>query len=289
MTRWDRTTATAAWLVLIAFTALSSLLNARAAAFEPGASTEQILFHAAVPPAMLVAALFAELVALSSVHRPARAVVTFALAAVFGIALAASYIAVLEVTAAWNPNAPGWINAGLAAVPDIVMVMAGVTVLDLRMRRHGIAAAESRAPRPSRLRRLADAATARVEASLTVPVPATAPVPETAGGMFTDPAAEALESGDGRSAEPSADPLRASAGRSAEPSADPALEPFMASAIRLEEARLIRGKTAIDYATILRAVADGWSPTKVKSTYGYAHDTTRAVVEAAGEPALSAV
>jgi hypothetical protein len=288
MTRWDLITVRAAWVLLIVFTALSSYLNARRAGFDIGATNEQLAFHAGIPPVMLVAALFAELAALSSMHRTAKGVVVAGLVLVFGTTLAASYVAVLAVTNAWNPHAPGWLNAALAAVPDIIIVMSGVTVLSLRMRRHGLASANSRTPQLSRLRRLADAATARAEAALTVPLSAAEDDPEIADRTLTDPAAECPDAAGGLSAESSADPRPAGGGpsarRSAEPSADPALEPFIETAIRLEEAKLIRGKTAVDYARILRAVADGWSPTRIKSTYGYSHKTTADVVAAAAQP-----
>lgn len=295
MTRWDRITARAAWAVLLVFTGLSSYLNARAAAFDPAATTEWLAFHAAVPPVMLVAALVAEMAALSSMHRPVKAAVVTVMVAVFGITLSASYVAVLTVTRTWNPHAPAWVNAALAAVPDLIMVMGGVSVLSLRMRRHGLASADSRTPsQKSRLRRLADAATARAEAALTVPVPVAAEALEVADRTLTDPLTECPEAASGASAELSADSRSGGGGpstrRSTEPSVDPALEPFMASAIRLEEAKLIRGKTATDYARILRANGDGWSPTRIKSELRYSHDTTRTVLEAAAaHPHLTAV
>ena len=289
MNRWDRMTAHAGWATLIVFTALSSYLNATATAFDPAATTARVNFHAAVPPVMLVAALVAELVALSSVHRTARAVVVTGLVAVFVWTLAASYVAIWTVVEAWNPTAPAWINAGLAAVPDLVMVMGGVSVLSLRMRRHGTGPAESRAPRPSRLRRLADAATARAEAALAVPQPAADP----SAAPSADVPADVPGDGAGPPASLSAEPPAASAAKprktsakpsakpASKPSSDPALAPFMEAGKRLEQARLVRGKTAVDYARILRATAEGWTPTRIKSEYGYSHGTTKAVLDAA--------
>ncbi|CAM3778678.1 hypothetical protein H7J08_00965 [Mycobacterium frederiksbergense] len=169
MSRWDQATARAGWGMLVGFTALSSYLNARAAQLQGGAAIEAVVFHAAVPCVLLVAGLFAELVALSGVHRAAKAVTVTVLVAVFTVTLIASYIAVLAVVVRWNPHAPGWVNAALAAVPDAAMVMAGTVVLSLRVRRHGVAAAPSPTRPPSRWSRLADGLTARVEAALTVP------------------------------------------------------------------------------------------------------------------------
>ena len=296
MTAWDRATARAAWAVLLTFTALSSYLNARAAAFDPAAATEQLMFHAAIPPVMLTAAAFTEMAALSTMHRAAKAVVVTVMGSVFGITLAASYAAVLNVTRAWNPHAPGWVNMALAAVPDLVMVMAGVTVLSLRMRRHGLAAAPSATPRRSRMRRLADAATARAEAVLAAPV---AVEPETAAGTLPDATADPTTAADAASAgvvaEPSRPTPRSPRRPAAKPSVEPALEPFMETARRLAEANVVRGKTPIDYARILRAKADGWSPTRIKSQLNYSHETTAKVVAAAAAadpepaPTLAAV
>lgn len=281
LTRWDRMTVRAAWAILLAFTALSSYLNARAAKFDPAATIDWVAFHASFPPVMLVAAMFAEMVALSNTHRPAKAFGVTVMTSIFAVTLVASYVAIFQVTRAWNPHAPEWVNAGLAAVPDLVMVMAGVTVLSLRMRRHGLASAESRTPKVSRLRRLADAATARAEAALTVPE---SPLPSasvvavgTLADPLADPSAESPKPVGGPSVKAVTDPQRPSA----KASVDPTLEPFMDSANRLAEARLVRGKTATDYAQILRAVSEGWSKTRIKSQYGYSHDTTQAVVDAA--------
>lgn len=171
MTRWDTITARAGWAMLLVFVALSSYLNARAAQLGGAATTEAIAFHAAIPVVLLLAGLFAETVALApAVHRQARWTAVTALVGIFTVTLIASYIAVLAVITRWNPHAPGWVNAGLAAVPDAAMVMAGTVVLSLRVRRHGVAAAPSRTQAPSRWQRLGDAMVTRAEAALVVPV-----------------------------------------------------------------------------------------------------------------------
>lgn len=170
MTAWDRITARAGWLMLMTFTALSSYLNARRVVLDDGATAELVVFHASIPVVLLVVGVFAELVALSGVHRVAKIVSVTVLVAIFATTLIASYIAVLAVVMRWNPHAPGWVNQALAAVPDGAMVMAGTVVLSLRVRQHGLAPAASRTPAPSRWRRVADAAAARAEAALAVPV-----------------------------------------------------------------------------------------------------------------------
>lgn len=170
MTKWDIITGRFAWAMLVLFTALSAYLNARRAMFDL-AGIEAIVLHAAIPVVLLLAGLFAETVALApAVHRPAKWVVVTALVGIFTVTMIASYLAILAVITAWNPHAPGWVNAGLASVPDAVMLMAGTVVLSLRVRRHGVAAAPSRTRTPSRWQRLADGLTARAEAALAVPV-----------------------------------------------------------------------------------------------------------------------
>ena len=312
MTHWDRLTARAGWLMLMTFTALSSYLNARRVVLDDGATAELVVFHASIPVVLLIVALFAELVALSCVHRAAKVITVTVLIAIFVTTLIASYIAVLAVVARWNPHAPLWVNQALAAVPDLVVVMAGTVVLSLRVRRHGLAAEASRTPAPSRWRRVADAAAARAEAALAVPekpqlaglvegsVEARGWAADTVadplaevGGVSVDPSADLSTEARGESPEPvvdpSADPPAEGSQTSADPSADPGLAPFMEQARRLEAEGLVRGKTAEDYARILAADARGWSPTRIKSEFGVSHTTTRKVLEAAGQPALTVV
>ena len=289
MSNWDRITGRAGWATLIAFTALSSYLNARRAMFGDGATTEQVVFHASIPAVLIVAGMLAELVALSSMHRPAKWVIVTGLFTVFGIVAVASYIAILGVVKEWNAHSPLWVNRGLAAVPDIAMIMAGTCVLSLRMRRHGLAPVASPTSAPKRWSRLADAATDRVTAALSGPATVSSevsPIPE----------AEVVEAVTEPVSVPSPKPRpvapKPSPKRSSKPVEDPALAPFMESAERLVRERVIRGKTAADYAAILRAADEGWSPTRIRRELGVSHDTTKKVLEAAGEqrtPTLTAV
>lgn len=289
MSNLDKLTARAGWLLLMLFTMLSSYLNARAVQLAGPASTELVIFHAAIPAVLLVAGLYAELVALSGVHRAAKWITVTVLSAIFAVTLIASYIAVLAVVTAWNPHAPTWVNAALAAVPDAAMVMAGTVILSLRMRRHGLAPVASPTSAPKRWSRLADAATDRVTAALSGPATVSSevsPIPE----------AEVVEAVTEPVSVPSPKPRpvapKPSPKRSSKPVEDPALAPFMESAERLVRERVIRGKTAADYAAILRAADEGWSPTRIRRELGVSHDTTKKVLEAAGEqrtPTLTAV
>lgn len=265
MTAWDRITGRAGWALLVLFTALSAYLNARAALLEGPAGAGLIAFHAGIPAVLLVAGLFAELVALSGVHRAAKWVTVTVLTSIFAVTMIASYIAVLAVVQRWNPHAPTWVNQALAAVPDAAMLMAGTVVLSLRMRRHGLAPATPQ-PRPrSPWRPVADAAAARAEAALTAPGEGSA----TPSVGVTEGVREPVR--------------RPSPKRAAKPVADPSLEPFMDRARELENQRLVRGKTAADYAKLLHAIDAGWSPTRIKKALGASHGTTAKVAAAAGE------
>ena len=289
MSNLDKLTARAGWLLLMLFTMLSSYLNARAVQLAGPTSTELVIFHAAIPAVLLVAGLYAELVALSGVHRAAKWITVTVLSAIFAVTLIASYIAVLAVVTAWNPHAPTWVNAALAAVPDAAMVMAGTVILSLRMRRHGLAPVASPTSAPKRWSRLADAATDRVAAALSGPATVSAKVSRT-------PEAEVVEAVTEPVNEPSPTPRRTSPAsspkRSSKPVEDSVLAPFMDRARELAEARVIRGKTTVDYARILRAADEGWSPTRIRRELGVSHTTTAKVLEAAGEqrtPTLAAV
>ncbi|MCB9441222.1 MAG: hypothetical protein H6523_13355 [Mycolicibacterium sp.] len=267
------------------FTALSSYLNARMAMLDGVATAEQIAFHAAIPAILLVAGLFAESVAMSSVHRVAKWVTVTGLGAVFAITLVASYVAVFGVVDTWNPHAPRWVNCGLAAVPDIVMIMAGTCVLSLRMKRHGLAPVTSPTRAPKRWSRLADAATDRVTAALSGPAEVSRTHEAEVVEAVTEPVS--VPSPKPRRTSPAPSPKR-----SLKPVEDPVLAPFMESAERLVRERVIRGKTAVDYAAILRAADEGWSPTRIRRELGVSHTTTAKVLEAAGEqrtPVFAAV
>lgn len=202
-----------------------------------------------------------------------------------------------------------------SAILTPLIVDVAIAVASLRVLATDEPAAPSRTRTPSRWRRLADAATARAESAMSIPqvepsaehrggssgtveAPSTEPVADAtgeAGRGVRNPSAEGVaevrESARGRSAKTSGKPRGVSAKGSVKHVADPALEPFMEQAQRLAEAGTVRGKAAADYARILWAVGEGWSPTRIKNKLGYAQGTTAKVIEAAGggRPALTAV
>lgn len=168
--------------------------------------------------------------------------------------------------------------------------------------------APSRTRAPSPWRRLSDAAVARAEAALMVPQSVQVEtVVEVREGVHEAPVRASVEGSakphggvrevvrepvHGGSAKGPAKSRGGSGKGSAEPSVDPALAPFMETAQRLAEGKVVRGKTATDYAAILAAVDRGDTPSRIRTVLGVSHETTAKVVEAAsgeGRPALTVV
>ncbi|GAB5896991.1 hypothetical protein OKHIL_27980 [Mycolicibacterium mageritense] len=285
--RWDTPTGLFAWLMLAAFTALSSVMNVEYARL----TESDVLFHGAIPVVVLVVGFFAELTFLSSSHTWAKRAVLAALLGCFAVVLVASYLGVRYTVNDRNPHAPEWVNNGLAAIPDVVMLAAATVLLSLRARRKGTI---SETAKPSRWAKIGGNLMTRAE-QLTEPKTSVEPSAE---GLrtpletpvsavvepLTDPFAEALETPTTPSVEPSAEefvePLKTPAKPA--PSTEPAAEEpltdellaVMDEAREMEVADLVRGKNAIDYARIIAALDDGWSPTRIKKEHGYSHTTT---------------
>lgn len=267
------------WLVLA--TALTLAGNAVAAVLPSLPPTGVRLAVHLLPPLIALVGLHAltALARAGAIHR-ARKGATAALrdagpvyggavAGVLGIAALAvtlSYAGLIEVARA------GGLSPTLAAVwPLVIDLGIAVSTMALLVLRP-ISAADQRAAR-----RAASAGSRTASAAPSVKR-------ESADRSLADPFTDTLRETEGPSAKTPAEPIEASAKSSANHSVDPDLEPFMDSANHLEEAKLIRGKTAADYARILHAVSAGWSKTRIKSEYGYSHDTTQTVVDAASEP-----
>ncbi|ORV07549.1 hypothetical protein AWC04_03815 [Mycolicibacterium fallax] len=283
---WDAPTKWFAWAVLLAFTALSAYMNAAYAAL----SGSVVWFHAGIPGVVLVLGVFLELTYLSSAHRAAKRIVITGLAACFGTVLVASYLAVLSVTTAWNGAAPAWVNAALAGIPDVVMVLAATMILSLRLRTHATAAKAPKKATESRFKRLADAATARAESALAVPpspqvtavtdvrgrstevltqphgasVEATAEVstddPAGVRGASTSTVADAPVESTKATASTPRTPRRTTA----KPSVDPELVPFMEQAERMVADGIVARKTPQEIAAVIRAIDEGATDNAIK-------------------------
>lgn len=294
--RWDTPTGRAAWLLLVAFTALSSYLNYRSANLD---GSHEIA-HAAVPFVVLVVGGFVELALLSAIHRVAKAATVTALFACFAVVLVTSYLGILPIAKSWFHAMPERVVFGLAAIPDVVMLAAVSVLMSLRARRKGTA---SETAQPSRWARISGNLGDRIEQMTAAPPSANpsaeglkTPTETPVSGVtepLTDPSVEALETPSVSSVEPSAEefvePLKTPAKVSAKPSPraletveEPLSEELLAvmdEAREMDEAELIRGKNAIDYARIIAALDDGWSPTRIKKAHGYSHTTTDKVAD----------
>lgn len=159
-------------------------------------------------------------------------------------------------------------------IVDVAIAVASVRVLA------SDEPAAGQARKPGRLAKLADAAVARAEATLAVPVEGAVEGP---AEVATE---ESVESAEGSVETPhaSAKPtVKRSAKVATKPAVDPALEPFMDQARELAEQGLVRGKSAEDYGRILLALDRSWSPTRIKRELGIAPSTTEKVREAAGQ------
>lgn len=289
--RWDAPTGVVTTLTLIAFTALLAYINARYAMY----TDTEVWLHAGIPMVVLVTVTLAELTFLSSAHGWARVVALVGFLSTFVIVLGASYMAVLSMmTKVWNAGQPWAMNAFLSAVPDTVMVVCSVTLISLRHSAHTRPAVE-KAPSQSRWRRLADAATARAEAALAVPETPQVDATEVPHGGSTEAIEEVLEPSTETfvedfaevpstttedSAKPATEPPPVATKVSAKPSAKAVpveLEPFMEAAEAMEEGGLVRGKTAEEFAKIISAVEEKWSPNRIKTELGYSTSTTEKV------------
>ena len=192
-------------------------------------------------------------------------------------------------------------------IVDVAIAVASLRVLDT----DAGATAQSRTRAPSWWQPVVDAASARAVAALAIPQvepsaenrggssgtvedPSTETVADAAGEAgrgVTNPSAEGVaevhEGARGRSAKARGRSAKASA----KPDVDPELTPFMETARRLAEVGVVRGKTAEDYARILHAVDQSWSPTRIKNELRFSHDTTKKVLAAADgdRPALTVV
>lgn len=288
--RWDTPTGLFAWLMLVAFTALSSVMNVEYARL----TESDVLFHGAIPVVVLVVGFFAELTFLSSSHNWAKRAVLAALLCCFAVVLVASYLGVRYTVNDRNPHAPEWVNNGLAAIPDVVMLAAATVLLSLRARRKGTV---TESAKPSRWARIGGNLGDRFE-RLTEAKPSANPFAEPLRSPLETPISGIAEPLTGTSVESSLTPSPTFANPSAEsvvepprspesaapPSLETVEEPLteellavMDEAREMEIADLVRGKSAIDYARIITALDARWSPTRIKNEHGYSHGTTAKV------------
>lgn len=300
----DALASTTAWIVLVVFTTATAVLNVWAAII----GKQNVWLHGLVPLIVLAAALFVEMVALSTAGRWTKVSVIALTGFVFATVLGLSYVGVLRVLEAEYRPAEGsaeqYLVYGGAAVPDALMIAASLALVGLRVGavRRGDVVEDTDTKVPSRWKRIADAATDRVEAKLAVPeTPQLERVVEARGGS----AEVSVEAG-GASAKSSVEPAVEVSPPSVEPAAKmsvepvqpamkPELEPFMEAASWMVETSVVARKTAEEIAEVIAAVEGGMTDNAVKAA-GIASASTATKVRAAWrqwqaerEPTLTAV
>ncbi|MDO3055627.1 Uncharacterised protein [Mycobacteroides abscessus subsp. massiliense] len=203
------------------------------------------------------------------------------------IVLAVSYTALLSIVNHANLTGIVWLNRGLAVVPDLLMIASTLYLMSLR----GVGVKVEKSSSTGRWSRLAEAATRRLETKLEVPeTPQVDTLVEVHGGPVEDfaepmpPAMETFTEPLPPSPEPSTKPAMEAPPTSTKVSMksstkplDDELEPFMEAAMAMEEDGLVRGKSAADYAKLIDAIEQRWSPNRVKSELSYSPSTTEKV------------
>ena len=298
------------WLVLVAFTALSCHLNAEFARTHGDAVT----YHVTLPLLALTSGVYAEIIYLSDVRRPVRWVTGVLVTIGFVIVMIASYISIRGVVYDKYSTFPGWLNDAIAAFPDGFMIIAATVLFAHRWTRVKGAAVnaanvvdEPAAPKVSRWKRLADAATARAEAAMAVPEspqaqplaeaaePSVEPSP-TAAVKVAEPSVEPSPNITVEVPEPSVEPsptavvevatpspkpaVKASVKArkpSPKPSVDAALEPYMEAAAQMVDDGVVARKTPVELAAVIAALEDGLSPNGIKTKLGISPSTTEKV------------
>lgn len=307
----DRTAGTAAWLVLVVFTIATCWLNALAARMD----NSHVAAHVAIPIIVLMAALFGESLAVSSLDRGTKWLCVSALVGVFCVVLWISYLGILTVSQDWFHDKPQAAVYCAAAIPDMMMLIAGTAILRFRMRRAKRAAGEAvdvpaaasptrsalsqirgnilqqvvngTAPKP-KVSELAEAAETFVEPSpnapVEVPVPSGEPAVETVTEVMPpsvepspEPFVEVIAPSPKTSPKP---PVKASvkvSKPSPKPSVDAELMPFMDAANDMVERSVVARKTAAELAQVIAAVEQGKTPNAIKSELGISPGTTAKV------------
>ncbi|SLI40930.1 Uncharacterised protein [Mycobacteroides abscessus subsp. abscessus] len=305
--RWDRPAVVVGWILLVASTALSAYMNA-----DYARRTEStVWFHAGIPVVVLLLGIVVEFAFLSSAHRVAKAITVAGLGACFVIVLIASYLAVLAVTEALNPAAPGWVNAGLAAIPDVAMVMAVTLIMSLRVRHRRAPAASTKPAAAGNWRMIGNAATGALVSFAGRHTNHQVTAVEEVRGAAVEPAVEVQPP----AVEPSTEPSTEDQPTTVEPSvktatevkppsvktstkpavevADPELLPFMEAAETMVADGVVARKSAREIAEVIAAIEQRKSPNRIKTELGFSSGTTAKITaawrEMEPEPTLSAV
>lgn len=285
LTATDQLVRWLSWLLLIVGTVVSARLNAMHA--ERVGDT--MAYHVAIPITALSAGLYAELILMSTHPRVVRWTAGSAVIIGFVFAMASSYTSILAVMRGDMAGADPWMQYGVAAMPDAVMIIA-VSVLVSHRWRSTRAHTEQRPPkRPqSALRRslggLSVDTVERLRTRVNTPPPASAtssmeaPWSTHGGSIFTP--TEPPRGVPTTSVEPAVEPPPSSvaspvaeAKPSAPESVSPAVEAFLPVGEWMVTEEVVARKTAVELASIVEAISRGLTDNRIKTELGYSAGT----------------
>ncbi|MBN7314128.1 hypothetical protein [Mycobacteroides abscessus] len=279
---WHRTALIFWWAVLLGSVALSSFGNvthARNVAPERFQSWASLI-GGAFPWALLVMVEGIALGTRGGASGRARTVALGVIVPLAVIVFASSYMGLLFVVQATGLfNASGssvpFLNFGVAAVPDLLMVASTVYIFSMRS-----SLTVAKAVRGgSRWSRIGDNLLARAERLTEVTEPQAVPVVEVRGDSAESVAAPLVEPAK-PSVNLSAEPTVKVRKPAPKPSVDAALEPFMDTAQRLVDGGVVARKTAVELARVIAAVEEGKSDNAIKNS-GLASASTASKVRMA--------
>lgn len=165
LTSTDKLAHWLSWLFLVLGTLVSAYLNSVHAARVGDAAA----YHVAAPLIALLMGLYAEVILLSTYPRIVRWTAGIATTSGFLFAMASSYVSILAVARADMANAYAWMQAGTAALPDAVMILAVTVLVAHRWRSTRSTPATDSDRQPNRFRRLTTKAFDRIESKLDKP------------------------------------------------------------------------------------------------------------------------
>lgn len=257
----------------------------------PASHTVPAGMVAAVPPAMTIALFEGYFIAKRCVPKHVLRMVLTAVVVLGGAAFSISYTSIAMFLNRQPGDLPEWTGWVIPALLDIFVIVSAYVLYVLS--KHAETAVE--VPKSSRWRRLADAATNRMEAALTVPVePQVETFVEARGGFAEPPvdsSTKAAEPATEASMEPpepfveeptkpSVKPTVEVKKTSTKPSTNSELEPFMDAAKRMVAKGVVARKSAVELAQVIAAIDNGMTDNAIKSA-GIASASTAAKVRVA--------
>lgn len=255
----------------------------------------------AVPPLMTIALFEGYFIVKRCAPQRVLRVVMASVIVLGGAAFSISYTSIAMFLNRQPGDLPEWTGWVMPALLDVFVVVSAY-VLYVLSKHRPTAVQSPKSTAPSPWRRIADAATNRAVATLTVPenpqvtvateargaaveeprgalTEPSAPVAEPAVEPSTKPAVEVQST----AVEPIAEVKPTATETSPEPVAEPIpaeLQPYMEAATAMVEAGVVARKTAVEVAEVIAAIERRMSPNGIKTTLGVASGTTAKISSA---------